>query len=354
MKQKIITIIFLIYLFSFPVLHILIKDEEISNTERRKLTTYPKYSLNSEYITKVEKYLLDHTPFREKLRTIKANYNYQILNKLDNNQIFLKDNYIYKSNYPTNFESIDNFIKHIEKTTKLLSPDNQTYIMIIPDKNYYLKDEYFLKIDYEYLYKQINNLNITPIDIRNILTLDDYYQTDAHWRQENLDKVIKHMSNTMNFEYQENTYQKNTYNDFYGVYYGESAISRNPETIIYLTNDIINNSHVTYLENKNLNKVYNLDKLTSLDSYEIYLDGASSYIEINNQSSKTNKELVIFRDSFGSSITPLLINYYSKITLIDNRYITSSNYQNLIEFTNQDVLFIYSTLLVNDSLSLKN
>ena len=44
----------------------------------------------------------------------------------------------------------------------------------------------------------------------------------------------------------------------------------------------------------------------------------------------TEKELVIFRDSFGSSISPLLINYYSKITIIDNRYISSNNYLNLI------------------------
>ena len=36
-------------------------------------------------------------------------------------------------------------------------------------------------------------------------------------------------------------------------------------------------------------------------------------IEITNPISTTTKELVIFRDSFASSITPLLINYYNKI-----------------------------------------
>ena len=74
---------------------------------------------------------------------------------------------------------------------------------------------------------------------------------------------------------------------------------------------------------------------------------------IYNDNSDTDKELVIFRDSFGSSITPLLIPYYSKITLIDNRYITSSQYKNLIEWTNQDILFMYSTLIVNNSSTLK-
>ena len=96
-----------------------------------------------------------------------------------------------------------------------------------------------------------------------------------------------------------------------------------------------------------------MDKLSSLDSYEVYLDGASSFIEIYNDNSISNKELVIFRDSFASSITPLLTNYYQKITLIDNRYIDSKNYLNLIEFNDQDILFMYSTLIVNNSSTLK-
>ena len=86
----------------------------------------------------------------------------------------------------------------------------------------------------------------------------------------------------------------------------------------------------------------------------MYLDGASAYIEINNNLSKSTKELIIFRVSFTSSLAPLLINYYSKITLIDNRYISCDNFKNLIEFTNQDILFAYSTSLINNSMSLKN
>ena len=157
----------------------------------------------------------------------------------------------------------------------------------------------------------------------------------------------------MNFEYKSIDYKVNSYDKFYGVYYGESAINRNPEELTYLTNNILTNATVKYLENNNLTSIYNLDKLTSLDSYEVYLDGASSYIEITNPSSTTSKELVIFRDSFASSITPLLIPYYSKITLIDNRYINSTNFSKLIKFTNQDIILMYSTLIINNSSSLK-
>lgn len=353
MKNKIITYLFIIYIFIFSILGIIIKDKEISETERRKLSTFPKYTLNSEYVTKLDKYLLDHFPIREQFRSIKANFNYKILNKLDNNNIFLLDNYIYKSEYPTNKQSISNFINKITKFKTNLTENNNTYIMIIPDKNYYLNTKNFLHIDYNYIYQEIDKLNINTIDIRNIMNISDYYETDTHWRQEKLDKVVKEMDKVMNFNYQNINYQENIYNNFYGVYYGESAINRNPEQLIYLTNNNINNIRVNYLENKNLNKIYSLDKLNSLDSYEVYLDGASSFIEIYNDNSISNKELVIFRDSFASSITPLLTNYYQKITLIDNRYIDSKNYLNLIEFNDQDILFMYSTLIVNNSSTLK-
>ena len=157
----------------------------------------------------------------------------------------------------------------------------------------------------------------------------------------------------MNFLYQDITYDESVLTTFYGVYYGESAVKRGSEKLIYLTNSLFDDVEVNYFENGNINTVYNQDKLFGLDPYDVYLDGASSYIEINNKNASSDRELVIFRDSFGSSLTPLLINYYKKITLIDNRYINSDNFNKLIEFDDQDVLFMYSTLLINDSYSLK-
>ena len=352
MKNKIIVILFIMYIFTFFILGIVFKDNEISYTERRKLQTFPKFTLNSEYIEKVDKYLLDHFPYRDNFRSIKASYNYDVLNKLDNNNIYLKDNYIFKSEYPMNIESINKFIKNINNT-KSNFKNNNMYIMIIPDKNYYLNDDNFLHIDYDYIYNEINKLNMNKIDIRNIMTLEDYYETDTHWKQENLDKVVKEMSRVMNFKYIKENYIENEYNNFYGVYYGESAVNRKPEKLIYLTNNNINSLYVDYLENDKLHSIYNLSKLDSTDSYEVFLDGASSFIEIYNKNTNNSKELIVFRDSFASSLIPLISNCYKKITVIDNRYIDSNNYLKLIDINNQDVLFIYSTLIVNNSSSLK-
>jgi len=353
MKNKIITICFIIYIFSFSIIGLVLKDKEISTTERRYLKKFPSFELDSNYITSVDKYFLDHFPFRNNFRSIKANFNYNLLLKLDNNNIYLKDDYIFKAEYPTNYKSIEKFINTINKLKSTLNENNKIYILAVPDKNYYLDEKLFLNIDYEYIYNEIDKLNITNIDIRNIMNLSDYYQTDTHWKQEKLDKVVKEISMFMNFEYEETTYENKVFDNFYGVYYGESALNRKPEKLTYLINEDIEGAEVKYLENNKLTSVYNFENLDSFDAYEVFLDGASSFIEITNKNSLSNKELVVFRDSFGSSLTPLLIKYYSKITLIDNRYISSNDYKNLIEFTDQDVLFLYSTLIINNSSTLK-
>ena len=68
---------------------------------------------------------------------------------------------------------------------------------------------------------------------------------------------------------------------------------------------------------------------------------------------ETDRELIVFRDSFGSSLSPLLVEGYAKVTVVDIRYLNSSLVGNFVKFDDQDVLIIYSTMLLNSSLGLK-
>ena len=61
------------------------------------------------------------------------------------------------------------------------------------------------------LLNEIKTLDMTLVDITNVMELNDYYETDTHWKQENLNKVVKEMSHFMNFKYKETKYIKNTY-----------------------------------------------------------------------------------------------------------------------------------------------
>jgi hypothetical protein len=76
-------------------------------------------------------------------------------------------------------------------------------------------------------------------------------------------------------------------------------------------------------------------------------------VTVENPNGNTGKELIIFRDSFASSLAPLLMEGYDKITLIDLRYLASINVGRFVEFTDQDVLFLYSSNLVNNGKQVK-
>ena len=351
MKDKIITITFVAFISIFSILHIVIPDEKISKIERRYLETFPSFTFSNEYSSKVEKYLLDNFPYRDTFRKIKSNYNYYLLNKIDN-KMYVKDNYIFKSLYPINENSINNFVSKINKMGNYF-PNSNKYFMLIPDKGYYLKDNNYLQIDYDEIINGVNSFDMNMVNIFSDLSIDDYYETDAHWRQEKLEKVVKRIASNLNLNYEKDYYKENVFDNFYGVYFGELALTSKNEKLIYLTNDIINDCYVSYLENSHLHSIYNVSKLDGIDSYDVYLDGASSFISIYNPNYNGNRELIVFRDSFGSSLIPLLVKYYSKIIVIDNRYISMDNVTKMFNIDNQDVLFMYSTGVVNDSFALR-
>ena len=96
-----------------------------------------------------------------------------------------------------------------------------------------------------------------------------------------------------------------------------------------------------------------MEKADGNDPYEIFLSGPVSLLTIENPMAKSEKELIVFRDSFGSSLIPLLAEGYQKTTLVDIRYIQSDFLPNFVDFTGKDVLFLYSTVVLNNSETLK-
>ena len=91
MKNKILSILFVLFLVMFFVLNIFINDEEISKTERRNLKQFPKITisniLNGKFMEDFDEYTTDQFILRDTFRNIKANVNYNILRKIDNNWI---------------------------------------------------------------------------------------------------------------------------------------------------------------------------------------------------------------------------------------------------------------------------
>ena len=95
--------------------------------------------------------------------------------------------------------------------------------------------------------------------------------------------------------------------------------------------------------------VYDLQQLAGEDAYAVFLSGSKALLTITNPAAKTDRELVVFRDSFASSLTPLLAGAYAKITLVDIRYLQPERLGTWLTFDTQDVLFLYSAPVLNSS-----
>jgi hypothetical protein len=297
---------------------------------------------------------MDNFYQRETFRKLKTSVELDVFKKQDVNKIYKYNDFLVEQIYPLDEKSATNLTNKINYIKdSYLNETNKIYYSIIPDKNYYT-DNSHLKLDYDKMQQIMeNNLNgLQYIDIFQDLSLDSYYYTDSHWKQEKLQNVAKTIAENMNFSITQN-YNEQKVATFKGVYAGQLPINTKEDEIKILVNNVIADANAYNYETKEQGGIYNFKKLTGYDKYDIYLSGATPLIEISNANNKTNKTLVIFRDSYASSLAPLLTEGYSKITLVDTRYISPKILNEYVNFENADILFLYSTLIINNSMALK-
>ena len=363
MKQKVSSIGCILLLALWGALTLgawFASPKAVSESERRPLAQFPAFDLQKpgEFIGKFEDFSLDQFPLRDSFRRLKSLFHYNVLNQKDNNNIYLADGFAAKMEYPLNTASVNRALGKFQKIYETCLKGNCENIVfaVVPDKGYYLaQPNGYLSMDYETLFSMVQGLEWAQyVDLTELLRPEDYYRTDTPWRQEKIQSVAQALLTALGREPGEENYTPvNLERPFYGVYYGQAALPMEPETMTILTSDTLEDCIVTNLETGKAAGIYDMAKLTSPDLYDVYLSGAVSLMTIDNPNAPDQKELIVFRDSFGSSLVPLLAQSYSRITLVDIRYVSSQMLDSFLTFDNQDVLFLYSTLILNNSATLK-
>lgn len=363
-KQKNIALLVLVavFLFGFSLWSILKPAGTESVSERRPLAQFPAVNsdsvLSGQFMTDFEKYTLDQFPLRDQFRTVKAFTAFYAFRQQDNNDIYVRDGYAAKLEYPMDTESIAYALKRFQFVydTYFAEKDLPVYVSVIPDKNYFLAEENgYPSMDYDAFVAQMRDgmAYAKYIDVMPLLEKADYYSTDTHWRQEKIPDVAQHLAEEMGVHLTAEYEQVEVDVPFYGVYYGQSALPLPADTLYYLDNDVLRDCSVYDFETNTEIPVYDLEKTKGNDPYEMFLSGSKSLLTIENPNATTKRELIIFRDSFGSSITPLLAEGYAKITLVDIRYFSPNVLGQFLTFADQDVLFLYSTSVLNNSITIK-
>ena len=339
-------------------------SQALSEAERRPLAQFPEINtanlLNGSFMTYFEDYTLDQFPLRDGFRQVKSQFHFNVLQQKDNNDIYIADGYAAQLEYPLNETSVSNAIRKFNWIYEnfLANTDSRIIFSIVPDKGYYLAEQNgYPTMDYDSMFTAMQNgLSWADhVDLTDCLTFQDYYRTDTHWRQEALLPAAEKLCQALDVSAPEAGDYIQTALDtpFYGVYYGQAALPLEPETVYTMESDLLNTCIVTNFETGKRTSIYDRSKLTSPDLYDIYLSGATALLTIENPMASTDRELIVFRDSFGSSMIPLLLQDYKTVTVVDIRYISSLLLPQHISFQGQDILFLYSTLVLNNSSTLK-
>ena len=369
-KNIVNCIVFGILIFGFALLFLFMPKPEFLDSERRPAAQFP--ALNMETIMKDgleygdsfmkqfdDNYAPDNFPFRDFFRNLKSFVNTYVFNKSDKDGVYVVDGVAAEMQEQIDEDSIKHAAEKLTFIYEKYLKDRgiKPYMSIIPDKGYFLSEANgYLSMDYqEFITRMLSNVEFMQyIDITGKLSVEDFYSSDTHWRQEQIIDVAEALVNGMGGNF-DSKFEKNTLDvDFYGVYAGRSPKPLDPETIYYLTNGNLENVKVIDWENGGREiSLYDMEKAHGKDAYDMFLSGELSKVTIENPNAKTDKELVVFRDSYGRSILPLMTEDYAKITIIDIRYQIPQILLMGVNFKNADVLFLYSTLILNNSSELK-
>ena len=304
-----------LFLAGFLLAAILTPDRTDSLSERRKLAQRPALRASAvadgTYMTAFEKYTLDQFPLRDGFRALKAFFSGDILRQRDNNGVYAAEGYLAKLDYPVDTDLVRHAAERFSAVyeTYFAGAGANVYYSVVPDKNYFLAEQNgYPAMDYELL-----------TDTMRASLPAEYETVDVS-------------------------------SAFRGVYAGQYALPVEPDALRYLTNGTIAALRVYDYETGAEIPVYDLTLAAGRDGYEMFLGGTKALLTIENPNAETDRELVIFRDSFGSSIAPLLAQGYAKITVVDIRYMAPALAGRFVDLSQaDDVLFLYSTGVLNHS-----
>lgn len=341
------------------------KPQSYSPVESRGLAWFLDWSdvTKPHFREDFEAHIRDQFPLRNTFRQGKALASLYALGERDVDGVYASGGWMAELEYPRRAGMLDHAAEKIQWVYDryLAGTDATCYLSVVPDKHYYLsRQNGYPALDYDGLIRDLwaKTPAMPYIDLTDLLCPDDYYRTDSHWRQEKLFGVAQRLADTLGVTIDgPEVYAAQRFNrDFIGRYAVQMGLTMEHDTLTYLTSPTLDQCFtVVYdqLGRPQRGKVYEVAYGHKNYPYNLFLSGSKGLVKLTNPNGPSDKHLILFRDSFGSSLTPLLASGYRTITLVDLRYITSAELGKYLEVTDQDVLFLYSTLLLNNSMAMR-
>ena len=268
-------------------------------------------------------------------------------------QAYVYRGYAAATDAPWSEKSLDFAVKRFSHLLEAyFSGSEHVYMSVIPDKAAFMEppEGYTPAGAQETADYLAQRLPVQTIDISGLLALEDYYRTDPHWRQERLSAVAQTISEAMGAPVPDTTEEtlRTLAGEFHGSYWGKTA-----DVLSYITSPLLDGCTVYDYETDSTGGVYDLTAAEKAP-YDLFLGGPKALLRIENPAADNDRTLIVFRDSFGSSLVPLLAGSYRTVYVVDIRYMATDALARVTEFPEgADVLLLYSVSVLQNSITLK-
>lgn len=355
LREILISAVFIGTIGGLFVLNIAVPKPAVLASERRLPAKFPDVKLSAilsaGFMHKFEDYAADNFVFRDGFRALHSFTVLDILRQTDKSGLYRSKNVGLGEFRRTDAASFRQSAEKIKKAADSCGAQSlHIYYAIVPDKSVYAEN-YMPGFDLAEAESILLDVlgGYTYIPLADTLQAESFYRTDLHWNQSMISGAANHLLDGMGAAANAAAFPIVTGGDFRGVYAGQLALPTPADVLRY---EDVPGLRVHYLDEKTLRfepgPVYDSGRFSGIDPYDMFLRGPQPLIIIENDAAP-QRALYLFRDSFGSSLAPLLTTAYSSITVIDLRYIHLSLLNQFVDFIpGSDALFLYSSQIFNN------
>lgn len=369
--KKITVLMFAAVIFATPIITFITMPKEqnaYSENENKYLATFPVLSVtkvtdrsSNNFMNSFSTWFSDRFAGREDWIVVKNNLE-KALGKVEIGGVFTYDDRMMQVWNEYDETTVANTLNAINKFTErhstvpvyfMLAPTSQEiYSELLPSSAIIGNQKNFIKSCTEKL------TNITPIDIYTTLLNNKsdyiYYRTDHHWTSLGAYYAYSTAANKLGYA----AYDLSSFNiehassDFRGTLYSKTLDrSVTPDVMDYYTlTDNEPNLTLAISSGTSVSTyatLYMREFLSVKDKYSSFLGSNSPIMNINTDVDN-DKSLLIFKDSYAHSLIPFLTKHYSKITVVDMRYI-NVDYRQFFTVEDYDqVLFMYNVITFSE------
>ncbi len=354
--------VFLLLTAGIGIFGAVFPDREFSESENRVLESMPALSWRSivsgSFMKDFEAYLSDQFPFRDGAIELKT-FADRLMGKREQNGVYIGDkgylfdsqtDYVKKDN-SAKLKAIDAFCNKYQKAKKLIAiSPNSSYIYkeYLP-YGHELPDQ---KVQISKVYNSLKSESLKKIDVTDILIKEKensedfslFYKTDHHWTTRAAYSVFEQIGKQWSLGANKVNYEFHTVSDeFEGTLSGKAGVHDAKDTIEICIPEKSLEAYVVNYESQQRKtaSVFDKSKLSQKNQYEVFLGGNFDKVIITT-TSKKHDTLLIVKDSYANCMIPMFTPYFSKIVVVDPRYMTDSIETVMSDTDFTHVLFLYN------------